>query len=160
MTDQHHGSFRLPHPLRGAAFDLDGTLLRADHTVLAQMTAVLADLTAQGVWVTLASARPPRSVRAIAKPLHLPGPFVALNGAAVVGKDGACVHLVEIRQDIATSILERYRTDARMSVSVYTDQDWYASPVDERVLAEVTAVGFEPDEFPPTAVPVGIAKFF
>ena len=144
--------------MRGVAFDLDGTLLRSDHTVLPRILPVLKKLTDQGVWITLASARPPRSVRAIAQPLNLPGPFVALNGAAIVAKGGSRVELVEIRQDIARTLVERYRTDARMSVSVYTDQDWLAQSVDERVLAEVAAVGFRPDPLPATEAVAGVAK--
>lgn len=144
--------------LRGAAFDLDGTLLRTDHSILPEIVDIFAKLSEEGVWITLASARPPRSVRGIAQRLNLPGPFVSLNGAAVVGRDGSYIALADIRKDLAHRLIDRYRSDPRVSLNVYTVQDWFATPVDERVLNEAVVVGFEPDRLPLTEEIDRVAK--
>lgn len=143
---------------RGIAFDLDGTLLLDDHSVPEDMHALCADLTSNQVWITLASARPPRSVRAIGSSLGLQGPYVCLNGAIVSDADGACLARNEMPPDLVTAFVAKFSDDPRLSLSLYTDRDWLAPRIDARVLEEARAVGFQPTLLQPESVLPAVAK--
>jgi 5-amino-6-(5-phospho-D-ribitylamino)uracil phosphatase len=67
------------------AIDLDGTLLRDDKTMAPDAATELRRLSAGGIYVVIASARPPRSVRPFHDALGLVTPIVAYNGALVWG---------------------------------------------------------------------------
>lgn len=63
------------------ATDLDGTLLRADHTVSSRTRAVVAELAARGIPVVPVTARQPKGLRPIASAVGLTGPAICGNGA-------------------------------------------------------------------------------
>lgn len=65
------------------AIDLDGTLLNDSKQVTDQTVAALATAVAQGVKVVIASARPPRSVRAVYQRLKLDTWQINYNGAMI-----------------------------------------------------------------------------
>ena len=70
-------------PIRLVAVDLDGTLLDARKQVSPQTLSGLKDAMASGVRVVIASARPPRSVRAIYANLGLTTLQINYNGALI-----------------------------------------------------------------------------
>lgn len=74
--------------VRLAAIDLDGTLLRSDHTVSERSRRALEAARKAGVEVILATARSPRSTRLIAAAAGLTGTAVCANGAIVYDLDG------------------------------------------------------------------------
>ncbi|HKS61771.1 MAG TPA: HAD hydrolase family protein, partial [Xanthobacteraceae bacterium] len=122
--------------LRGVALDLDGTLLRSDHTISAVTLQVCRQLIARGVWLTLASARPPESVRQFGESLGSPGPWIALNGAVVFTPDRRIIHRCALPRDIVTDILRRYRDRNDVSVNIYSGFDWLVLRHDPRSDAE------------------------
>lgn len=65
------------------AIDLDGTLLRSDHTLSPASHAAVRACVAAGAQVVLATGRSFRSLRPYAQQLDLSGPMIALNGATV-----------------------------------------------------------------------------
>lgn len=65
------------------AVDLDGTLLRSDHTVSDNTVETLRRGTAAGITVLLATARPLRSVRPVAAQLGHTGLALCSDGAVV-----------------------------------------------------------------------------
>jgi HAD superfamily hydrolase (TIGR01484 family) len=72
---------------RLVALDLDGTLLRPDGSVSARTRDVLRQVRAQGVRLVFVTARPPRSVRVLVRPLEAGGLAVCCNGALVYDLD-------------------------------------------------------------------------
>src|SRR5688572_28383852 len=75
-------------PIRLVAVDLDGTLLNDSKQVTEQTAGALACLPEQGVKVVVASARPPRSVRAIYQSLGLDTLQINYNGALIWDEAG------------------------------------------------------------------------
>jgi len=72
-----------PTDIRLVALDLDGTLLDSNKKIDAETLAALHDLSARGVQVVIASARPPRGVRHLYQLLHLSNWQVNYNGALI-----------------------------------------------------------------------------
>jgi Cof subfamily protein (haloacid dehalogenase superfamily) len=73
----------VPNPIRLVAVDLDGTLLNEAKRVTDRTVAAMQGLSARGVKVVIASARPPRSVRHIYRQLGLGTLQINYNGALV-----------------------------------------------------------------------------
>jgi Cof subfamily protein (haloacid dehalogenase superfamily) len=71
------------NPIRLVAVDLDGTLLNDSKEVTAQTADALACLAQQDIKLIIASARPPRSVRAIYRSLNLDTLQINYNGALI-----------------------------------------------------------------------------
>ncbi|WP_437818665.1 Cof-type HAD-IIB family hydrolase [Sorangium sp. So ce1078] len=134
----------MPASFRGVAFDLDGTLLRSDHSVSPEMRSLCSALTGQGLLVTLISSRPPRSVEQIAGSLGLQGPWAALNGAFVVGPGRTILDRSPLPEATVEHILARYGRDERISLNLYAGFDWIVQATDRRVRAEADIVGFPP----------------
>lgn len=130
--------------LRGVALDLDGTLLRSDHTISAATAQVCRQLTATGIWLTVASARPPESVRRFGEFLQSAGPWIALNGAVVFAPDRRIIHRCALPGTVLSDILDRYRNRGDVSVNVYSAFDWLVMRDDPRIDAEAAIVGFRP----------------
>jgi Cof subfamily protein (haloacid dehalogenase superfamily) len=72
---------------RLAAIDLDGTLLRSDQTVSERSKTAIAAARAAGVEVVVATARSPRSTRALAAEAGIGGLAICANGAIVYDLD-------------------------------------------------------------------------
>ncbi|WP_437727819.1 Cof-type HAD-IIB family hydrolase [Sorangium sp. So ce861] len=134
----------VPGSFRGVAFDLDGTLLRSDHSISPEMRSLCSALTGRGLLVTLISSRPPRSVEQIAASLGLPGPWAALNGAFVAGSGGENLGRSPLPEATVEHILARYGRDERISLNLYAGFDWIVQAADRRVRAEADIVGFAP----------------
>ncbi len=73
--------------VRLVAIDLDGTLLRSDHSISVRARTAIEGLRAAGAEVVVATARSPRSVREIAHDAGIGGVAVCANGAIVYDLD-------------------------------------------------------------------------
>lgn len=71
------------HPIKLVAIDLDGTLLTSAKQVSEKTVRALRCLPSAGVRVVIASARPPRSVRAVYRGLGLDTLQINYNGALI-----------------------------------------------------------------------------
>ncbi|WP_437681139.1 Cof-type HAD-IIB family hydrolase [Sorangium sp. So ce131] len=131
-------------PFRGVAFDLDGTLLRSDHSISAEMRSLCSTLAAQGVLLTLISSRPPRSVEQLAHALGIGGPWAALNGALIFGAGGVILDRSPLPERTVQHILARHGRGDSISVNLYSGFDWIVHAMDRRVAAEAEIVGFLP----------------
>jgi Cof subfamily protein (haloacid dehalogenase superfamily) len=70
-------------PVRLVAVDLDGTLLSSRKTITPLTHTAVKAAVAKGIKVVLATARPPRSVRAYYEALKLDTPTINYNGALI-----------------------------------------------------------------------------
>jgi len=98
----------------------------------------------RGVWLTLASARPPRSVQTIAKILNAEGPLISLNGAIVVSGVSHVIWRRSIPAGATAEICRRYSRRPNTSINIYSGFNWIVSNYDLRVVDEAKIVGFEP----------------
>ena len=68
-------------PYRLIATDLDGTLLRGDHSISPRARAAIRAAQDRGLTVAFVTARPPRDIRTLARDAGLSGVAVCSNGA-------------------------------------------------------------------------------
>ncbi len=136
--------------IRMVAVDLDGTLLRSDHTVSAVNARAIEQAVAHGVPVVLASARPPRSVAKLAMTLPIDNSQVHYNGALIHDrdKDKHSFHL-PIPPRLARAVVKTARRcNRKVIVSAEILDKWYTDQVDDRYVTE-TARHFAPDHVGP-----------
>src|SRR6476469_243867 len=99
-----------PTDIRLVAVDLDGTLLNDSKEVTQRTASALACLPAQGVRVVIASARPPRSVRALYRSLKLDTLQINYNGALIWDEtNGRAFFHKPMDGELARAIIDRAR---------------------------------------------------
>lgn len=115
------------------AIDLDGTLLRSDHSVSARAKRAIAALQGAGVDVIACTGRPARRVRHIAAELSLPRAIVYQGSATYhPNEDRMEVHR-QMSSDVALGVIERLRaTYADVMCGIETDRGWF---VDDALVA-------------------------
>ena len=101
-------------------FDLDGTLLDADHSVPESVRAQLAELREMGIETTLATGRPFASARKYVQQLDLTLPLIVFNGAAVVTAEGFPLSTRRLPRTAAIDILKILSTTSAMN-SLYLE---------------------------------------
>lgn len=123
--------------------DIDGTLITSNHEVTEATKQTAHRLYERGIVLSLASSRPPRSIRPMAEALSLQSPFAAFNGALVTKANGEIV----ARNTIPPDVIERIKEIADelgISVWLYDDTEWYVSHRDAFVDREEHTSGFSP----------------
>lgn len=133
---------------RGLAFDLDGTLLNSDHTISQAVGGAVRGLVAQGVPIVLVSARPPRSVLAIARELGLAGGMVSLNGAMVADISGTIIDANLIAPHIVAGVQKLGRAYAGLTTHYYRWFDWLTTEYNDDIQRETAIIGFSPTVTP------------
>ncbi|MFA9477881.1 Cof-type HAD-IIB family hydrolase [Phycisphaerales bacterium AB-hyl4] len=127
-----------PTAIRLIALDLDGTLLRSDKRLSVRCVRAIAEATAKGVHVVLASARPPRTVRELYHRLKLETLQINYNGALVhdaLRKRN--VRHTPMCHKLATSIVRYARKlDPQVVVSIEILDKWYTDRVDDELKTE------------------------
>ena len=109
--------------VRAFVFDLDGTLLNAEHALSEATVQALSDARARGIKVLLASGRTSRSMRPFYQQLELTTPLISYNGARV---DYGAGEVTERRLDplVTRALIERAREGA-VHLNLYGDDLWY-----------------------------------
>jgi len=110
--------------------DMDGTLLRADHSVSDATIAMIRDLTTKGVSVILVSARPLNAVLPTFHKLGLPGhaPVITLNGSYIVENERP-IFEARVDLDITARVAELVRP-FKATIAYYLQREWYAEVSD------------------------------
>lgn len=112
--------------------DLDGTTLRPDATLSERTRQVIAQVSAMGVVVVLASARPPRSMRPYYRELELSSPLIAYNGALVVDGAGETIFRQNLDPKVAREVVALLRErQPTANISLECDDFWHIDRVDE-----------------------------
>lgn len=133
----------MPNPIKLVISDIDGTLITSNHEITDATREAAAKLYAAGIGLSLASSRPPRSIRPLAEALDLRVPFAAFNGALIVDRDGEIKH----RSQLSAEVLARLKTIAdacAVGLWLYTEDGWWAATRDAFVEREAHTSGFEP----------------
>jgi Cof subfamily protein (haloacid dehalogenase superfamily) len=106
--------------------DMDGTLLRSDHSVSEATIEKIRQLTKKGIPVILVSARPFDAItptfRAIGIPDHYP--LVSLNGSYIVEK-GQPILDVRMGLDITEAVSEKVRP-FNATIAYYVQREWFS----------------------------------
>lgn len=124
--------------------DIDGTLVRNDKSLPAANRDAILALAADGVAITLISARPPSGMLGLAAALRLTGPLAAFNGGTLFDADGAIRFAHRLESADADAML---RLIDRPGVTpwVYADGAWFVADLDNPHLAhERIASAIEP----------------
>jgi Cof subfamily protein (haloacid dehalogenase superfamily) len=92
------------------ATDLDGTLLRRDHSISARTRAAIRAAQDAGLTVAFVTARPPRDVRALIEDAGLSGAAVCSNGAILYDAGaGAVLHHRQLGAALGRALVHELR---------------------------------------------------
>lgn len=136
----------LRRPIRMVALDLDGTCLRTDKCLSDATIAAVKACAERGVKVVLASARPPRSCKAIHEQLGLATQSIHYNGALIHDfRGGRHVFHQPMEAAVAKRLIKAARKlDPDCLVSLEILDRWYTDRVDPAYTTE-TGREFNPD---------------
>jgi Cof subfamily protein (haloacid dehalogenase superfamily) len=130
---------------KGVVFDVDGTLFTSAYKVSDCMRETCKKLIEKGIWLSIASARPPKSVRKIGEMIGASGPLCSLNGSVILKADGEISSRFSIASATARSLINQFAGNQRISLCIYAGDGWFISKVDRRIEIEGAAVGFAPE---------------
>ncbi|HWN98075.1 MAG TPA: HAD-IIB family hydrolase, partial [Blastocatellia bacterium] len=123
--------------------DIDGTLITSNHEVTEATEAGAARLHERGIALSLASSRPPRSIKPLAEALALRSGFAAFNGALVVTAGGEVLES-SVVPPATTARVKAIADEFGLSVWAYDEKDWWAPRRDSFVEREEHTSGFGP----------------
>ncbi|MFK3795893.1 HAD family hydrolase [Pseudomonas sp. NPDC088444] len=103
--------------------DIDGTLLRPDHSLSQANIEAVRRLREAGIHFSVASSRPPRAMRQQIEALGIDLPTVGFNGANIVNPDGSLLRAHRIDAAAARTSLELFAAE-EVSVWVFADDQW------------------------------------
>lgn len=110
--------------------DMDGTLLRKDHSVSEETKVVIDQLSKGGVPVTLVSARPLHAIMPTFYRLGLPehAPLVSLNGSYIV-EAGEPIFQSAIDLETTEAVARQVRPYGA-TITYYLQQEWFSETKD------------------------------
>jgi Cof subfamily protein (haloacid dehalogenase superfamily) len=123
--------------------DIDGTLLRPDHSLSQANIDAVGKLREAGIHFSVASSRPPRAMRQQIEALSIDLPTVAFNGANIINPDGSLLKAYRIDPAAARASLELF---ARHPVAawVFADDQWLLlDPEGDYVGHERSTLGYD-----------------
>ena len=128
--------------------DIDGTILRSDHTPSWRTVQAIRQVQEDGVPFVLVSARPPQGIRPIARQVGAgKAPIVAYAGALVLDGEDRVLMEEGFSPARAEEIVRRCKMLAPdTSVSIYHGMHWLTdTPLHEGILFERQVTGLSPE---------------
>jgi Cof subfamily protein (haloacid dehalogenase superfamily) len=117
--------------------DLDGTLLRTDHTVSEQTKLTIKKIMTKGIPVILVSARPLDAILPIARDLGvLDYPVVSLNGGYIVEGVGETPIFEAMIDPATTARVTEESRPFQVTIAYYLKREWFAEMNDSWVQHE------------------------
>ncbi|MCF5466783.1 HAD family hydrolase [Pseudomonas syringae] len=130
-------------PVQFVMSDIDGTLLRRDHSLSQANIDAIARLRAAGIHFTVASSRPPRAMRQVIEALGIDLPTVAFNGGTITHADGSLLAAHRIDQTAVRTCLDLFAGE-KVAIWVFADDQWLLlDPAGDYVDHERDALGYE-----------------
>ena len=110
--------------------DMDGTLLRSDHSVSEPTIAMIRRLTSQGISVILVSARPLNAVLPTFRTIGLAekAPVITLNGSYIVEQEQP-IFEARIDLDVTAQVAEQVRP-FKATIAYYLQREWFSEVSD------------------------------
>ncbi len=91
--------------------DIDGTILRSDHSLSPRVAQAISDIAEAGTLVCLATGRSWEALKPLYTQLELTGPTVCYNGAMVVeGADGRIIFEKDMDEEVARAAVDLARS--------------------------------------------------
>jgi len=103
--------------------DIDGTLLRPDHSLSQANIDAIGQLREAGIHFSIASSRPPRAMRQQIEALGIDLPTVAFNGANIINPDGSLLKAHRIDPAAARTSLALF-AEHPVAAWVFADDQW------------------------------------
>ena len=105
--------------------DIDGTLLRSDHTVSPRTANSIAQAIAKGIDFVPVSARMPEAIRPITDSMDLRTPVIAYNGGLILDNADNVLHSITMPWQVAQAVC-RYTQDHSPEVywNAYSYKNW------------------------------------
>ena len=123
--------------------DIDGTLLRPDHSLSQANIDAIRQLQAAGIQCSVASSRPPRAMRQQIEALGIDLPTVAFNGANIINPDGSLLKAHRIDPQAARTSLDLFAGE-QVAVWVFADDQWLlVDPHGDYVEHERNTLGYD-----------------
>jgi Cof subfamily protein (haloacid dehalogenase superfamily) len=123
--------------------DIDGTLLRPDHSLSQANIDAIRQLQAAGIQFSVASSRPPRAMRQQIEALGIDLPTVAFNGANIINPDGSLLKAHRIDPQAARTSLDLFAGE-QVAVWVFADDQWLlVDPHGDYVEHERNTLGYD-----------------
>jgi Cof subfamily protein (haloacid dehalogenase superfamily) len=114
---------------KAAFLDMDGTLLRTDHSVSEPTKETIHKLTAKGIPVILVSARPLDAMLPTAREIGLTDyPLVSLNGGYITEQEKPIFQAM-VGLDATARVTEEARPSGA-TIAYYLQREWYAETSD------------------------------
>ena len=106
--------------------DMDGTLLRSDHSVSEATIQTIRTLTGKGIPVILVSARPLNAVLPTFHEIGIPDdyPIITLNGSYIVEKEQP-IFQAQIDLPTVVAVAEQVRP-FKATIAYYLQREWYS----------------------------------
>lgn len=106
--------------------DMDGTLLRSDHSVSEATKATIRTLTYRGIQVVLVSARPVNAVLPTFREIGIAesAPIISLNGSYIVER-GQPIFQVQIDLRTVVGVADQVRP-FKATIAYYLQREWYS----------------------------------
>lgn len=141
------------HPIRFVLSDMDGTLLRPDHTPSQRTIDTVRALRDAGVLFSLASGRPPKAMMQLVEAFGIDVPVAGFNGGTLVNPDGSILLAHHLPAEAALVALALFSAEPDVEVWLFADGDWLRrDPPGPMVAREAAGLGYGPivvDSFEP-----------
>ncbi|NBF02069.1 Cof-type HAD-IIB family hydrolase [Pseudomonas sp. Fl5BN2] len=132
-------------PIEFLLSDLDGTLLRPDHSLSPRTLDAVRALRDAGVAFSLASGRPPRAMLQQIEALGVDLPTVGFNGGSIVNPDGSCLVRHHVPVAAAVTALLLFEAQPGIETWVFADDQWLLRDLDGPLMPlERQALGYAP----------------
>lgn len=116
--------------IRFVALDLDGTLIGADLVLRPRVREAVAAARARGVTVTIVTGRMFAATRPFVQALHLAGPVVCYQGAAIFDAvTGATIRQIPVQPDVTRDVLG-WAHEHDVHAQCYADDTLYVERID------------------------------
>lgn len=129
--------------VRALAFDLDGTLLNAEHVVSFRTKKAIQSLK-EKYQIALISARPLRSIKGISKEIGIGDFLVASNGAHIADSNGHSLVYQALSVGIINTLINTLQQIPGLAYNFYEREQWFAFGDESKIAQEVKILGFEP----------------
>jgi Cof subfamily protein (haloacid dehalogenase superfamily) len=123
--------------------DMDGTLLRKDHSLACAVVEAVKALGEAGIQFSLASSRPPRAMLEQARALGVTTPLAGFNGGRLVYPDGRVLESHAIDPEAVKAALDFFEGHP-VDVWLFSGEDWLLKNYDAAHLeTERHALGYD-----------------
>lgn len=125
--------------------DLDGTLLRDDHTISEYTKSVIRKVSEQGIEFMLATGRIFGGARKYARELNLNTPILACNGALIKEAAGELLYGRPLPEDTLEEIF-RQLTDRNIYFHCYAEESFYTKKIEGSLASFYSFNSAQPQE--------------